>query len=168
LSSVAFKPYQPREHLAESLSVADVHLVSLIPALEGCIVPSKFYGIAAAGRGTIFIGDRKGEIARILEETRSGITVEQGASRELAAVVMALASDRQRIWEMGRNARHALEARFDVTRSLQSWEDVLTTVTKPVEAKERLEKGQTSVVPIPHPHSPQPLRPERSQPPDRP
>ena len=42
-----FKPYQPRERLAESLSAADVHIVSLRPELEGLIVPSKIYGIAA-------------------------------------------------------------------------------------------------------------------------
>ena len=58
-TSVRFEPYQPRERLAESLSVADVHLVSLRPELEGLIVPSKFYGIAAAGRPAIFIGDRR-------------------------------------------------------------------------------------------------------------
>ncbi|MCB1484144.1 MAG: glycosyltransferase family 4 protein, partial [Hyphomicrobiaceae bacterium] len=39
LTSVSFQPYQPRECLAQSLSVADVHLVSLRPELEGLIVP---------------------------------------------------------------------------------------------------------------------------------
>jgi hypothetical protein len=34
--------------------------------LEGLIVPSKFYGIAAAGRPTIFIGAEDGEIGRML------------------------------------------------------------------------------------------------------
>jgi colanic acid biosynthesis glycosyl transferase WcaI len=38
-------------------------LVSLNPQLEGLIVPSKFYGIAAAWRPTIFIGGEHGEIA---------------------------------------------------------------------------------------------------------
>jgi hypothetical protein len=45
-------------------------LVSLDPALEGLIVPSKFYGIAAAGRPTIFIGAENGEIARLLEANK--------------------------------------------------------------------------------------------------
>ena len=47
------RPYQPKERLGETLSVGDVHLMSLDPALEGLIVPSKFYGIAAAGRPKI-------------------------------------------------------------------------------------------------------------------
>jgi hypothetical protein len=53
-------------------SVADVHLVSLNPKVEGLIVPTKFYGIAAAGRPTLFIGAPDGEIGRIINDTRCG------------------------------------------------------------------------------------------------
>jgi colanic acid biosynthesis glycosyl transferase WcaI len=35
-----FTPYQTRDMLAQSLSVADIHVISLQPALEGLIVPS--------------------------------------------------------------------------------------------------------------------------------
>ena len=45
---------------------ADVRLVSLLPELEGLIVPSKVYGILAAGRPAIFIGDTHGEVATLL------------------------------------------------------------------------------------------------------
>jgi len=72
LGNVLFKPYQPWERLHESLSAADVHLVSLNAALEGLIVPSKFYGIAAAGRPTLFVGNTDGEIARLLREGDCG------------------------------------------------------------------------------------------------
>src|SRR5262249_53428131 len=48
-----FAPYQKSKLLKFSLSVPDVHWISLKPALEGLIVPSKFYGIAAAQRPTI-------------------------------------------------------------------------------------------------------------------
>ena len=47
LTSFRFLPYQPRESLSDALAAADVHWVSLRAALEGLIVPSKFYGILA-------------------------------------------------------------------------------------------------------------------------
>ena len=43
-----------------------MHLISLLPQLEGLILPSKFYGILAAGRPVVFIGDPDGELARLL------------------------------------------------------------------------------------------------------
>src|SRR6266851_2809574 len=50
LSNVLLKPLQPRERLAEALGVPDLHLISLVPTMEPFIVPSKLYGILAAGR----------------------------------------------------------------------------------------------------------------------
>ncbi len=55
LPDVLFRPYQPRERLSESLSVADVHLVSLDPKFEGLVYPSKVYGIRAAGRPLVWL-----------------------------------------------------------------------------------------------------------------
>src|SRR5690606_15284067 len=52
-----FKPYQPRERLSDSLSAADVHVISLRPEFQGLIVPSRFYGVAAIGRPCLHIGD---------------------------------------------------------------------------------------------------------------
>jgi colanic acid biosynthesis glycosyl transferase WcaI len=45
-----FIPYQEQKMLSYSLAVADAHWLSLNPKLEGLLVPSKFYGIAAAGK----------------------------------------------------------------------------------------------------------------------
>lgn len=49
-----------------SLAVADAHWLSLNPK-QGLLVPSKFYGIAAAGKPIITIADKNGEIARLVQ-----------------------------------------------------------------------------------------------------
>lgn len=87
LNNVMFKPYQPRERLSESLSVADVHLISLKPELEGLIVPSKFYGILAVGRPIIFIGARDGELAQIIKKNQCGYAVSLNDTSELINVL---------------------------------------------------------------------------------
>jgi colanic acid biosynthesis glycosyl transferase WcaI len=70
--NVLFKPYQARDKLSESLSVPDLHLVSLDPSCEGIIVPSKLYGIRAADRPILFLGDSDGAVARELGRYRAG------------------------------------------------------------------------------------------------
>ena len=42
----------PREKLGDALAAGDVHLVTLRPRIPGLLVPSKIYGILAAGRPT--------------------------------------------------------------------------------------------------------------------
>jgi hypothetical protein len=91
LSNFRLRPYQPKERLGETLAAADVHLVSLNPKLEGLIVPSKFYGIAAAGRPTIFISAEDGEIGRMLKENDCGFTVAPGDGEDTGASRMKVA-----------------------------------------------------------------------------
>jgi glycosyltransferase involved in cell wall biosynthesis len=125
LKSVHFRPYQPRERLSESLSAADVHLVSLKPELEGLIVPSKFYGIAAAGRPAIFIGDRDGEIARLLARHDCGRTVAMGDGTGLTRTILELAGDPANWLRMGERARRAFEAEFSKAIAVTKWRSLL-------------------------------------------
>ncbi len=125
LSNIRLEGYQPRERLGESLGVGDVHLVTLLPELEGLIVPSKFYGVAAAGRATVFIGSRQGEIARIIAEARCGVCVPSGDGRALAEQIAALQSNPDGRKAMGRAARELFERRFDQPIALAAWRQVL-------------------------------------------
>jgi colanic acid biosynthesis glycosyl transferase WcaI len=128
LKNVLFQGYQPREHLAESLSVADVHLVSLRPELEGLIVPSKFYGITAAGRPTIFIGDKDGEIPRLLKEYECGFAVAQGDAVGLVRVLRELADDAALLRTLGENARRAFVEEFDKPIAVARWDKALREI----------------------------------------
>jgi glycosyltransferase involved in cell wall biosynthesis len=125
LRNVRLMGYQPRDRLGESLGVGDIHLVFLRAELEGLIVPSKFYGIAAAGRPTVFIGSCDGEIARILTESRCGVSVPPDDGEALAKQLLALASDPDALRTMGRSARELFEQRFDQPLSLAAWREVL-------------------------------------------
>lgn len=131
LTSVSFHPYQPREQLSQSLSAADVHLVSLRPELEGLIVPSKFYGIAAAGRPSIFIGDGSGEIAGLLREHDCGVTVAQGDGKALADAILWFAANPQRARAMGERARSAALVHFSLSVALRDWLKLLSELRTP-------------------------------------
>jgi Glycosyltransferase len=144
LKNVIFRPYQPREELAESLAMPDVHLVTLRPELEGLIVPSKFYGVAAAGRPTIMIGSEDGEIGSIVRENDCGIVVPQGEVEILADTIRQLAGDRERVERMGANARALFESQFDAPIALAAWDEILMRATEPLpEGEEEIEPEET-------------------------
>lgn len=121
LSSIRTRPYQAREALAQSLSVADVHWASLQPSLEGLILPSKLYGIAAAGRPLIMVGDPEGDIGRWVRQHKFGYAVPPGAPEAFAAAVLALKSDTRRLQTMGDNARAFLEDGRQRDQILTGW-----------------------------------------------
>jgi colanic acid biosynthesis glycosyl transferase WcaI len=125
LPNVRVEPYAPRERLSESLSAADAHLVTLLPQVEGLVVPSKFYGILAVARPVLYVGAKDGELARMVREHDCGIAIESGDADGLANAIRALASDRERARAMGLRGRALYESRFAPQIAFAAWEKVL-------------------------------------------
>jgi glycosyltransferase involved in cell wall biosynthesis len=128
LSNLVFQDYQPPQLLGDSLAAADVHFVSLLPALEGLIVPSKIYGILAAARPAVFVGDPDGDVARLIRESHCGIAVPVGQSARLAAELRALRDDRPRLADMGRRARQLALSSYTSEHAVAHWLNMLRTV----------------------------------------
>jgi glycosyltransferase involved in cell wall biosynthesis len=111
LTNVVFLPYQPKEKLAESLAAGDCHLVSLKRGLTGFIVPSKVYGIMAAGRPFIAAVEKGSEAARIVSEHNCGLRVEPESASALAQAVRQMQG--LPLVEMGHRGRVAFERFYD-------------------------------------------------------
>jgi colanic acid biosynthesis glycosyl transferase WcaI len=123
-----FMPYQDPSELANSLSVPDVHWVSLRPEFEGLIVPSKFYGIAAAGRGAIAITDGDGEIAHLVGTHKCGAIIAPGDGAALADLLKMMIADPALGAQWGRNARSMLSAHFSRTHALDRWSQLIRSL----------------------------------------
>jgi glycosyltransferase involved in cell wall biosynthesis len=128
LDSFFFQPFQPAELLSDSLAAADAHLVSLLPALEGLIVPSKIYGILAAGRPAVFVGDPGGDLARMLSVHDCGVAVAVGDSERLAAELRLLRDSPARLESMGANARQLGLARYTSEHAVSDWLAFLSAI----------------------------------------
>lgn len=129
LANCVLAPYQPREKLDASLSCADVHLATLLEGVEGIMVPCKLFGIMAAGRPCIFIGNPSSELSRVLAEHDAGLTVRQGDAEGLVERIRALAADPGRARAMGDNARAALSNAYSRDNACEQWRNLLEEVT---------------------------------------
>ncbi|MGO9993445.1 MAG: glycosyltransferase family 4 protein [Steroidobacteraceae bacterium] len=121
LKNFRFLPYQPRESLGDCLAAADVHWVSLLPSLEGLIVPSKFYGILAAARPVIFIGDPDGELSRVIRAAQCGSAVSVGDIKGLVRALGDLKVDARRLEREGTNGYHRYCERYSARRAIEDW-----------------------------------------------
>jgi colanic acid biosynthesis glycosyl transferase WcaI len=112
LDLVRFLPHLPAERLAEAFGSADVFVVSLKRGLAGCIVPSKLYGILAAGRPCVAAVEPACEVAAITAKHDCGLLAAPGDADAIAARILELYRDRQLARCLGDNARRAALA-FD-------------------------------------------------------
>jgi colanic acid biosynthesis glycosyl transferase WcaI len=131
LGNFRFMDYQDKENLRFSLGVPDVHWISLRPEVEGLIVPSKVYGIAAAGRPMIAICAKDGEISRMVEQYQFGFVIEPGDADALVDSILQLSKDMALRAKMGQQARVMLEANFSRLQALKRWRDLLSPAELP-------------------------------------
>ncbi|MEO1615698.1 MAG: glycosyltransferase family 4 protein [Planctomycetota bacterium] len=112
-----FIHYQPRHQLAESLSAADLHVVSMHEHITGCLCPSKLYGIMAAARPVLAVADAGTDLCQTIKEREIGWCVPPGAPMLIArAVANAERESREHPSEAIRRqnlARQAALERYD-------------------------------------------------------
>ncbi len=133
LQNVQFLPFQSKDGLRDSFASADVFVVSLKRGLAGYIVPSKLYGILAAGRPCVAAVEEACEVAAIIKKHDCGLLAEPGDPEDLAGKILRLYQDRDLAARLGTNARQAalefdrpiqVRAYYDLFRKLVQSERV--------------------------------------------
>jgi glycosyltransferase involved in cell wall biosynthesis len=127
LRNVRFLPFQPREQLAQSLSAADVHLVSMRDDLLGLVVPSKVYGVLAAGRPCVFLGPRDCEVAELIAKHRCGSVLPQATGAALADCLGKWASSAEELAAAGVRALASAKT-TGLPAAVAEWDRVLASV----------------------------------------
>ena len=114
IESVELRSYVARGSLGDSLSVGDIGLVTQKDVCCGSVVPSKVYGILAAGRPVLFIGPRDATPAVTITHYGCGWQVDCGDVEAVTKLLLHLADHPEEIETAGRLAREALLTRFDL------------------------------------------------------
>lgn len=128
LTNVRFFPYQPKSGLIDSFATADLFVVALKPGLAGFIVPSKLYGVLAAGRPFVASVEADCEVADIARAHDCGLVVEPGNVEQMADAIRTLYEDRPRAAAMAARARQA-GLLFDRRRAVAAYDRVFAELT---------------------------------------
>lgn len=140
LGNVRFLPFQPKEQLAESLSAADLHLACMQEDMYGLVVPSKVYGILAAGRPCVFLGPAESEVAQVVEEFECGAVLPENIDgHNLATTLVDWLQAPERLRLAGLSARRAAE-KYGLASASAAFDRVLREVLglRPVEVPDYL------------------------------
>ena len=128
-TNIVSLPFQPLSEIGESLSAADVHVVSMGDEVVGIVHPCKIYGAMAAGRPILFFGPQRSHVGDILDGHSFGKVVAHG---DVDAAVSAIrewqAIGRGSQMELGRSAATVLDESFSRTQLLARVCDIVSGV----------------------------------------
>ncbi len=152
LTNVRFLPYQPKALLSQSLSAADVQIVSVKPGVISCLMPSKVYGVLAAGCAVLAIAPPNSELGEMITGNRFGCVCDpasENLAAELVAAIQALRQtedpslpERAYRFVTEHASRRTQVGRFaDLLRSLPVATDTTTTSSTPDSRRTTLMAG---------------------------
>lgn len=122
---VNFSNYVEREELPRTLNEADICLVIGSKELSGIIVPSKFYGIAAAGNPVIYISSGEDTISYHIRKGGLGYKVDNYDYKQLYNKLIDLLKDKSKTHEISENVKYYYNKFLKREKPLRKYEKLL-------------------------------------------
>ena len=127
MENVLFIPYQDKKDLIYSLNAANVHFCVNAKGIKGVSCPSKYYGIAAAGKPILGVLEKDTEVRLLIEETRGGLVSEPNDYDKLEENIKWFIenSSCDEIQEMGKRGREYLENNLTKDISIEKYKKAI-------------------------------------------
>ena len=129
LNNIVFIPYQPKEKLLVSLNAADVHLVVNAKGIKGVSVPSKVYGVLAAGKPIVGVLEAGSEARRIIEEAQCGTCVEPQDYEGFYKLILDFYNEKEELQNIGLRGRRYLEKNLTQELSIEKYKRLFNEMT---------------------------------------
>jgi colanic acid biosynthesis glycosyl transferase WcaI len=117
ISNVRFLPFFPDSKIPSVLAAADAHLITVKRGLEGVVVPSKMYGILAAGKPIVAVAPKACDVVALGKELGFSVSSDPDDPGQLAACIRQISGNTERLRAMEKAALQAAP-RFERQKEL--------------------------------------------------
>lgn len=101
VANVRFLPFFPGNKVPSVLAAGDAHVITVKRGLEGVVVPSKLYGILAAGKPVVAVAGEECDVVSLGKEKGFGVAADPEDAEGFAGCVQELMRDGGRVLAMG-------------------------------------------------------------------
>src|SRR6266403_1552633 len=123
-ANIRFLEFFPASKIPSVLAAADAHVITVKRGLEGVVVPSKMYGILAAGKPIVAVAPKETDAVSLGIQRGFAIAADPDRPLEVVTAVRALASDPSKSKAMGEAARAAAPD-YDRVKELQKFVEII-------------------------------------------
>lgn len=123
--NISFAGFASEDELERRLGACDLHLVSMRASWTGVVVPSKFFGAIASGRGVLFDGAPDSAITEWINEFSLGWILSGENTIEIAALLRQIAKDPEQLNALKHRCHQAYQRHFSRAKQLGLWREHL-------------------------------------------
>jgi glycosyltransferase involved in cell wall biosynthesis len=128
--NVHFLSFFPPTKITSVLAAADAHVITIKRGLEGVVVPSKIYGILAAGRPIVAVAPKESDAVTLGAREGFGCAADPDNADEVIALVRQLLDDPARVAAMGAAARSAAP-RYARAAEIHKFASIIENAARP-------------------------------------
>lgn len=107
IPNVRFLPFFPGNKIPSVLAAADAHLITVKRGLEGVVVPSKMYGILAAGKPIVAVAPKETDVVSLGLENGFAVAADPDSPDQFVRSVRQIRHDPALLSTMADAARRA-------------------------------------------------------------
>jgi len=122
--NIRFLEFFPASKIPSVLAAADAHVLTVKRGLEGVVVPSKMYGILAAGKPIVAVAPKETDAVSLGIQRGFAVAADPDRPGEVVNAVRALVSDPNKLKAMGEAARAAAPD-YDRVKQLQKFVEII-------------------------------------------
>lgn len=122
--NIRFLDYFPSNKIQSVLAAPDAHVVTVKRGLEGVVVPSKMYGILAAGKPIVAVAPNEADVVSLGVAQGFAVDADPDKPAELESAIRELLADMNKLRTMGDAARAAAPA-YDRFGELQKFVQII-------------------------------------------
>jgi colanic acid biosynthesis glycosyl transferase WcaI len=121
--NIRFLDFFPAAKIPSVLAAADAHVITVKRGLEGVVVPSKMYGILAAGKPIVAVAPEETDVVALGLRRGFAVFSDPEKPKDLVSAVRTLIGDAEKLKSMGEAARAAAPD-YDRVKELQKFTEV--------------------------------------------
>jgi colanic acid biosynthesis glycosyl transferase WcaI len=126
--NIRFLEFFPANKIPSVLAAADAHVITVKRGLEGVVVPSKMYGILAAGKPIVAVAPKETDAVSLGIQRGFAVAADPDRPPEVVDAVRALLCDPGKLKTMGEAARAAAPD-YDRVKELQKFVEIIDHLT---------------------------------------
>jgi colanic acid biosynthesis glycosyl transferase WcaI len=127
--NVRFLPFFPASKIPSVLAAPDAHVITVKRGLEGVVVPSKLYGILAAGKPIIAVAPEETDVASLGAKFGFAVSADPDNAEKVVAAIRSLVRNIEKVQTMGRAALAAAPD-YDRVKELQKFVKIIEGAVK--------------------------------------
>jgi colanic acid biosynthesis glycosyl transferase WcaI len=117
IPNIRFLPFFPGSKISSVLAAADAHVITVKRGLEGVVVPSKMYGILAAGKPIVAVAPDECDVVSIGKERGFSISADPDDAVHFVNCARRIAADPEMVRKMG-EASATAASEFERSKAL--------------------------------------------------